>query len=271
MKSFYCAFLLFSPLTMWAASDDFYLIPSNFRITSGEKIKIGIHNGSFPQNEASTAPELDKLRDVLVFSNTIKTEVTGLTNHGSSVMGEAQIAQKGNAVLTACTLPAYVDLPVNDFEKYIRQEGLGHVLETPAVAGGMAPDLTKSVRERFSQYAKSLLLNDQSNEIFQKPTGMALEFVPDRNPSALRRDERLPVRVLWNGKPAVGLQVEAAYSSGEYGESRIVGRTDRDGRVFVTLGKKGLWRLHTVAMERCRDTKAADFESSRATLTFEIR
>jgi hypothetical protein len=79
------------------------------------------------------------------------------------------------------------------------------------------------------------------------------------------------VRVMWNGKPAVGLQVEAAYTTGDIGESRIIGRTDRDGRVYVTLGKKGFWRLHTVAMERCRDTRTADFESSRATLTFEIR
>jgi uncharacterized GH25 family protein len=100
---------------------------------------------------------------------------------------------------------------------------------------------------------------------------MALEFVPEKNPAYLRRDERFPVRVLWNGQPAVGLQVEASYTSGEMGESRIVGRTDRDGRVYVTLGKKGFWRLHTATMERCRDTRTADFESSRATLTFELR
>jgi uncharacterized GH25 family protein len=257
MKFFYYAFAL--SVVPLMAGDDFYLIPSHFRITAGDKIKVGIHNGSFPQSDI--APEVDRLKDVLVFSNTVRTEVTGLINTGNSVTGDAQIQQKGNAVVTAC----------NDFEKYLRQEGLGHVLETP-IGGLAAPDITKSVRERFSQYAKSLLMNDSgSSDILQKPTGMTLEFVPEKNPSALRRDERLPVRVLWNGKPAPGLQVEAAYSTGEYGESRIVGRTDRDGRVFITLGKKGLWRLHTVAMERCRDPRAADFESSRATLTFEIR
>lgn len=244
------------------AADDFYLVPN--RSSSG--LKIGLHSGiSFPDSETSTP--LDKLKDVLVFSNTLKTEVTNLKDIGSSVVGEAKVSQKGNLVVTACTVPSYIEKPVTDFEKYLRQEGLGHVLES---SEGTTP-LTKPVRERFSQYAKSLLLTDSNNDILQRPTGMALEFVPEKNPALLRGTERLPVKVLWNGKPAVGLQVEAAYTSGEFGESRIVGRTDHDGRVWVTLGKKGLWRLHTVAMERCRDTRTADFESSRATLTFEIR
>jgi uncharacterized GH25 family protein len=265
MKFFLSLLALSMPLL--TAADDFYLMPSK---TSAERMKVGFHNGySFPQSESSTP--IDKLKDVLVFSKTLNVEVTNLKDIGTSVEGEATITQKGNLVVTACTMASYVDLQANDFEKYIRQEGLGHVLETPMQGGSAPAPLAKSVRERFSQYAKSLLLNDSSNDILQRPVGAALEFIPEKNPAYLRRDERLPVRVLWNGKPAVGLQVEAAYTTGEFGESRIVGRTDRDGRVYVTLGKKGFWRLHTVAMERCRDPRAADFESSRATLTFEIR
>jgi len=265
MKFFLSLLALSVPLLN--AADDFYLMPSK---TSADHLKVGFHSGySFPQSESSTP--IDKLKDVLVFSKTLNVEVTNLKETGTSVEGEATIAQKGNLVVTACTMPSLVDVQANDFEKFIRHEGLGSVLETP-IDGKPAPALTsKPVRERFSQYAKSLMLNDSSNDILQKPTGMALEFIPEKNPAYLRRDERLPVRVMWNGKPAVGLQVEASYTTGEFGESRIIGRTDRDGRVFVTLGKKGFWRLHTVAMERCKDQRAADFESSRATLTFELR
>jgi hypothetical protein len=265
MKFFLGLFALSVPLLN--AADDFYLMPHK---TSAERLKVNFNSGySFPQSESSTP--IDKLKDVLVFSKTLNVEVTNLKDTGTSVEGEAAINQKGNIVVTACTIPSMVELQANEFEKYIRQEGLGHVLET-SLEGGPAPGpITKPVRERFSQYAKSLMLNDSSNDILQKPVGAALEFIPEKNPAYLKRDERLPVRVLWNGRPAVGLQVEAAYTTGEFGESRIVGRTDRDGRVYVTLGKKGFWRLHTVAMERCRDPRAADFESSRATLTFEIR
>lgn len=266
MKFFLICLSIVLPLAAQTA-DDFYLMPSK---TSSEKVRVSFHNGySFPQSENTTP--IDKLKDVLVFSKTINVEVTNLKDIGTSVEGEARISNKGNLVVTACTMPSYVELQAIDFEKYLRQEGLGHVLETPMESGVVPGPLTKPVRERFSQYAKSLLLNDSSNDILQRPIGAALEFIPEKNPAFLRRDERLPVRVLWNGKPAVGLQVEASFTTGETGESRIVGRTDREGRVYVTLGKKGFWRLHTVAMERCRDTRAADFESSRATLTFEIR
>jgi uncharacterized GH25 family protein len=265
MKYFLPLFVVGLPMLM-SAADDFYLMPSK---TSAESLKVGFHNGySFPESENTTP--IDKLKDVLVFSKTVNVEVKNLKDMGNSVEGEANISQKGNLVVTACTMPSYVERQANDFEKYLRQEGLGQVLES-AEGGGVTTSLDKPVRERFSQYAKSLLLNDPSNDILQRPMGMALEFIPEKNPAYLRRDERLPVRVLWNGKPAVGLQVEAAYTSGDVGESRIIGRTDREGRVYVTLGKKGFWRLHTVAMERCRDPRAADFESSRATLTFEIR
>jgi hypothetical protein len=266
MKSFLTLLALSATPILMNAGDDFYLMPSK---TSAEGMKVGFHSGySFPESESSTP--IDKLKDVLVFSKTVNAEVTNLKDMGTLVEGEAKIAQKGNLVVTACTMPSYVEMQANDFEKYIRQEGLGQVLES-ADGGGPAAALDKTVRQRFSQYAKSLLLNDSSNDILQRPTGAALEFIPEKNPAYLRRDERLPVRVMWNGKPAVGLQVEAAYTSGDFGESRIIGRTDRDGRVYVTLGKKGFWRLHTVAMERCRDQHAADFESSRATLTFEVR
>ena len=211
-------------LPLLQAADDFYLMPSK---TSAERLRIGFHNGySFPQSENTTP--IDKLRDVLVFSNTLKSEVTNVKDIGTSLEGEARVAQKGNLVVTACTMPSMVELPVTVFEKYLRQEGLGHVLE-PTEPGLSMTTLTKPVRERFSQYAKSLLLTDSSNDILMRPTGMALEFVPEKNPAYLKRDERLPVRVLWNGKPAAGLQVEAAYTTGEFGESRIVGRTDRKG------------------------------------------
>jgi uncharacterized GH25 family protein len=265
MKFFLPLFALTMPLIMNAA-EDFYLMPSK---TSAEKMRVGFHNGySFPESESSTP--IDKLKDVLVFSKTVNVQVTNLKDLGTSVEGEAAINQKGNLVVTACTMPSYVEMQANDFEKYVKQEGLGSVLETPEGVS-LSPPSDKPVRERFSQYAKSLLLNDSSNDILRRPTGAALEFIPEKNPAYLRRDERLPVRVLWNGKPAVGLQVEAAYTSGDFGESRIIGRTDREGLVYVTLGKKGYWRLRTATMERCRDTRTADYESSRATLTFEIR
>src|SRR5437667_5141605 len=131
MKFFLACFAMVAPLVAQSL-DDFYLMPSK---TSAERLRVGFHSGySFPQSENTTP--IDKLKDILVFSKTINVEVTNLKDIGTSVEGEARRSNKGNLVVAACTMPSYVELQANDFEKYLRQEGLGHVLETPIETGG---------------------------------------------------------------------------------------------------------------------------------------
>ena len=100
--------------------------------------------------------------------------------------------------------------------------------------------------------------------------GFPIEIIPLADPYSIHAGSALRVRVLFRGRPARGLQLEAAWSSGTQNKTTVIGRTSADGEIAVPIAKAGTWRLHTLRMERCADPKSADWESFWASLTFEI-
>jgi uncharacterized GH25 family protein len=116
-----------------------------------------------------------------------------------------------------------------------------------------------------------LLTTEGSNEFHSRPTGLAMEIVPEISPYDLKVGADLPVQVLLRGLPAVDVQVETSLASGgSPTKTTVLGRTDKAGRIVIPHVSTGKWRIHAVSMEQCKDTSVADWESSWASLTFEL-
>ena len=97
------------------------------------------------------------------------------------------------------------------------------------------------------------------------PLGAELEIVPLADPFALRRGQRLVVRVLSKGRPVAGVEVIGDFT-GHTAGPRV--RTDREGRATVTLGSSGL-NVIAASLVRARgDTSEADEDGLEATLAF---
>ncbi|WP_198089123.1 DUF4198 domain-containing protein [Variovorax sp. E3] len=100
-----------------------------------------------------------------------------------------------------------------------------------------------------------------------KPLGTALEIVPLADPMALRRGQRLAVRVLSNGQPVAGAMVIGDFI-GNVAGPRV--KTDRTGRATVVLGSGGL-NVLAVSLTRPRaDRREADEDGLEATLAFAL-
>lgn len=127
----------------------------------------------------------------------------------------------------------------------------------------------KPSRELFSRAAKALVqVGGQGSSGFDRPLGLALELVPEKNPCELGPGEELPVRLLWQGRPLAGALVVALPYSAPEAKRSI--RSDRDGRVrFREIGP-GVWLLKAVQMMRVADDPSADWRSVWASLTFEV-
>ena len=255
-------------LSLPLAAHVLFVMPSSFHVTDGERITVGLHNGDqFPDSE--TAPALERLRDVTVHTGKLQYNVTNIRVDGNRAVGDARIPAKGTLVIGARTVPNFIELAPEAFEKYLREEGLGDVIELRKQRG----ESSKPGRELYSKYVKALVHAGSGEDASAlKPVGFSIELITEKDPYSLRVGDRLPVRLLWKGKPASGVLIEAARagSSGP-AESYAVGRTDSDGRVYVTLSAAGKWRLHAVVMERCTDERKADWESFWTSLTFEMR
>ena len=249
-----------------ASAHDLYLMPERFHVARGETVGVAVHDGdAFPNSEVSAAVE--RLRDASLHGAQGAADVRNLHVDGKRVTGSVSVPGSGDLLLTVRTIPNFIALDADKFSAYLKEEGLTQVIESRARSG----DAAKGGRERYSKFAKAILLAGTPDEQYRHAVGFAIEIVPEKNPYQLKAGAALPVQVLFRGTPAADLQVEAAWAGSGGSKVQVIGRTDAHGRITVPLAAAGKWRLHTLKMERCADASAADWESFWASLTFEIR
>jgi len=252
---------------------DLYLMPDTFTVAKDHVIVVSLHNGdSFPESEV--APVLDRVRDMRVVSATGSVEVEHLETAGKVVQGKVTLPWSSSSMVTARTSPHAFELQAAEFEAYLKEEGLFQVIQWRHDNGQQA----SLGRERYRKYAKSLINsseshgNSASNNFHTQPVGLELEIVPEKSPENLKPGSAVSLQVLFRGKPASDLQVEAAWAGigAASGKTTVLGRTDKSGRIIASLSSPGKWRFHTVRMERCEESRVADWESYWSSLTFEI-
>lgn len=113
---------------------------------------------------------------------------------------------------------------------------------------------------RSLNYAKVLLAG---GGIVSKPTqGVVLDIVPNADPSKMRAGEDLEVKVLFDGKPASGVEVTGW-------DHKRLGTTDVHGMVRVPLSV-GQQLLAATCKKPLQGDPEADFLSVTATLAFDV-
>ncbi len=259
-----------SPILIVAATvsaHDFYILPDQFNLRNRAQLQVAFHNGdSFPESEVS--PALARLKDAQLSSARGTDTVEGLRVDGKRAVGAVRVSQaNGEFLLSARTIPNFIELAPDKFLEYIKEEGLTSIINWRSQHN----ESSKPGRERYSKFAKSLLVSGTPDDFYKRVIGFPIEIVPEANPYTLRPGASLPVHVIFRGKPAAGLQLEAAWAGNGKHKTTVIGRTDATGRISVLLSEGGKWRLHTLAMERCAEPAVADWESFWASFTFEIQ
>ena len=102
---------------------------------------------------------------------------------------------------------------------------------------------------------------------WKEPAGLALEIVPERDPTALATGDVLAIRLLQGGRPRAGLAVTAVAAGGG---PRAMATTDADGRASFTLAKAGPWLLAATELREKPSETAVAWESDFTTLTIAV-
>jgi hypothetical protein len=249
-----------------AFGHDMYIMPATFHPAKGATLTVGFHVGdSFPDSEVSG--RIERLQKPRLIGKGAVAAFRNLRVEGNRDLADVVAGGTGEFIAAVSTIPALIELEPEKFAEYLKEEGLAEVVAWRAAHGESA----KAGKERYSKYAKSIVVSGASDGFFDHAVGFAIEIIPEADPYKLKAGELLPIRVLFRGKPAADLQIEAAWA-GEAGSKTVVaGRTGSDGRLKVPVGTAGRWRLHAIKMERCAEPAAADWESFWASLTFELR
>lgn len=191
------------------------------------------------------------------------------TRDGVTPLLRLQLAQPGGHLLSLERDAARVQLRARNFNRYLEDEGLLAQLEARKRAG----EQWSRGRERYTRYVKAFVqVGEVADGISTRVLGQRLELVPERDLAGLKVGEKLGVRVLFEGRPLAGAQVEA-FTRGP-ADSRPLGppvSTDLAGRVEFTISVPGTVLVRTVHMQRCVGCDDAQWESFWAAYSFAAR
>lgn len=245
-----------------ALAHDFWIEPSTYFPTPGEAIHVRFQVGDHFKSEPVARNDDRIERFELVDAEGAKPVVG---RHGDDPAGVTRATSPGAATIVYVGRPSTIELEAVKFEAYLKEEGLDFIIEDRARRGESA----KPGTEAYSRSVKCLLrVGEGEMQGFDRVAGLPLEIVPLQDPWARKPGESLTVRVLQDGKPLGGVQVEA-WRAGQSEAAPKSARTDSEGKAALTLDAPGTWMFTSVYMRRHEGGKE-DWRSTWTSLTFAI-
>jgi uncharacterized GH25 family protein len=140
------------------------------------------------------------------------------------------------------------------------------------------PGKTVQVSRYFSKWGKLYLNPSREDRTFSRPLGLDFEIVPLNNPADMRRNSRMSLRVLYQGRPWANGEVKATWDYYDYHTMDAwarTGTTDANGELTFRLdhsdrGKPVLWIFQAGDL-RASSRPDVDEENLKATLVFAVR
>lgn len=254
----------------WATAHEFWLEPSRFMVPVGTTLSMHMMVGENFTGKPWTGNRSRLTRFVHVSPTTTDDLLARATPPTDTVPTAVAFQQPGTHLVALATNNAFLELKADEFNSYLKEEGLDNVL----LLRQQRNELNTPGRESYRRCAKALVQAGPVNtrdtaRAFARPVGLALEVVPEQNPYTLRPGSLLTVQVLREGKPLAGalVQVWQRTAAGQPArKSRYY--SNQSGRVLFRLSTPGSYLVSTVQMTPTTDHSQANWQSTWATLTF---
>ena len=259
--------LLLTAVTV-AAAHDLFLKPTRYFAPENSEVRVRVLNGTFTKSENSIAR--NRLADASVLTPvrrmTLDTAEWSVTGDTSTFHIHTRGA--GTYVIGASTRPSVIDLSADDFNLYLKEDGIPDVLDARQKSGEMA----KGAKERYHKHVKAMVqVGTTRSDHYATALGYPAEIVPMENPYSLASGGSLRVRTLVDGKPVANqLVVYGGVTETDAGIEAKSVRSDAQGVATIPLSTPGMWYIKFINMVKVqRDT--VDYESKWASLTFQVR
>ncbi len=242
---------------------DTWLIPDRFDVAPKSTITLDLTSGmAFPKLE--TGPKRERVQTASCRLAGRTFELSDISAGPNSLRLKSELSEAGVATFWVKLPPKSIELKPAQVQEYLDE------IDAPASVRKQWTETTPPRwRELYTKHPKTFVRvgDPKSDRSWAEPVGMALEIVPEKDPTALREGDELPVRILKDGAPYPEFSVNAVAEGEGKGETR---KTDSTGRIVFTLNKAGRWLLRGTDVRKSVKSDA-DWESDFATLTLEVK
>jgi uncharacterized protein DUF4198 len=238
---------------------DFWIEPSSFAPAPGDPVRVRLRVG---QNFiGDPVPRDDEAIDRFEIEGPAgRSPIEGAD--GFDPAGFTRVDGEGLRTLAYESRGGLVTLSAETFERYLGDEGLEHIERRRARSGTRAKD----ARDRFHRCAKAIIVAGGGSREPLDHSGLTLELIARRDPTALHAGDSLPVTLLFHGRPLAGALVKLLDHEAPDRVGAV--RTDSRGEATLILHADGAHLVKAVWMEAARPGGDADWESWWASLTF---
>lgn len=246
-----------------ARAHDTWLLPDRFEVAPNETVTIDLTSGmAFPALE--TGPKRERVQAAKCRLAEQTFAIKDISEGPHSLRLVTEVAEAGVAAFWVEFPPKEIELKPEQVKEYLEEIGA-----SAALLKEWAEMKPPRWRESYSKHQKTFVrvgTPPVADHSWSEPVGIALEIVPEQDPTAVRAGGEFSVRVLRNGKPFPDFPLNAVVGGDSKGETQ---KTDSAGRVTFRLGKAGRWLLRGTVVRQ--STRAeADWESDFTTLTLDV-
>jgi len=221
--------LLMQAHTMWLNVSDFspYFYPEY-----GAKTKVYFGWGHhYPVDDFLSPEELEEFSLVELDGKNVKLT----PNPVGFLATEIHMKESGGYIVSAITKPGF-------YTMYFKKGEMHHKTGSKRGVNGVI-----IVSLYYQQFAKALIsAGERGDDVFSKPIGHKLEIIPLKNPYTVKVGDYLPVKVLFDSKPAMFINVYGTYSGFSTDDDYAYATsTDMEGIAKIRIIHWGNWLLKT--------------------------
>lgn len=245
---------------------EYWFEPETFFPAANEKTVVHLYVGDGLTKDREERPfQLDKTPMFRIFSMNQPLDLKLSIADQTLPIYNFSAAKAGNYLLAMERNWSHIELEPDKFEEYLRADGLEYISAERAKSG----ETSKAGRERYSRFIKSLLqVGEKRDQTYKKQLGMRLEITPLENPYSKRAGDKLKFQVTFDGKPLADRTIFADNRNSATQKMK----TDKNGRISVSIARNGLWLVRLVTMQRCAaDCGEADWESFWGAYSFGVK
>ncbi len=250
-----------------SAAHDTWLQPRRASVLPGTIAQLDLTGGdrfATPQ----TAPKPEQVETARARLNGKTIEIRPGAPEKKSLELRVALPEAGIATLWVSLAPRSIELNRKQVQHYLDEIDAPSLLTQAWYVGKGS----KPWREVYSKHVKTFVRVGRSgrpkaDRSWSEPVGLALEIVPEKDPSSLRAGDEFPVQVLKNGKPLADFSLGIVH---EGRTNRAFKKTDAAGRVVFKVARAGRWLLRGTDL-RSSQRAGIDWESDFTTLSFGVQ
>jgi hypothetical protein len=251
-------------MSLTATAHEFWMMPSTFVSSTDVPLDVNLYVGQFFEGELVplSGEYVYSYWSYSIHGNENLTKRLPRTSYAGMPLS---LAGAGSHVLAIDTYPNRVTLSADQFNYYLRDEGLDNIIAARSADGSSAAPS----RERYRRHLKTLVsIGGKSDHTVFQRTGQRLEVLPLNNPMTRRAGDMVDFQLLFDNKPLNHVLVKAWHK--QDGQTMVIrARANSDGIVQFTLPFSGTWMLSAVHMLAVKNDAAYDWDSFWGNLTFD--